>query len=99
MNEMIRDARKIPLCASTIGSARFSHDFLGSGSMWWRGGGYSGVTPIGTKGEVTSAPNADLEALPFLPAPFPPAPFDTVVTWRASPRGTRRARGSIAPAP
>ena len=39
MNEMISDAMKIHLCASTIGMARCSHDLLRSGSMLRRGGG------------------------------------------------------------
>ena len=76
--------------------------------MLFRGGGYSGVTPIGTNGDVTSSPNADLATCSPVPSPFPfgcvpggdPAePFDTIVTWRASPRGTHRARGSTAGAP
>src|SRR5215468_353362 len=93
-NAMTSDEMKMPLCASTIGKARRSQDLLLSGSMLFFGGGYSGVTPIGTKGEVTSAPNADFRTLsPLLDAPFGDA-SGMVAVIAAAPRGTRRGRGS-----
>ena len=39
MNEITSDEMKMPLCASTIGIARFSHDWLRSPPMLFLGGG------------------------------------------------------------